>query len=128
MNKDKRDTDTQTQGIPLEQLENSLKNVSTENILLRSELDSSKLTIENLKSDLGLKNDELKTTSAQNLSLSSKVETLIKTVEDIENDNVEKKKKIENLFEVKNKFKYDFITISRERDEAAEEIIELKYK
>lgn len=128
MNKDKRDTDTQTQGIPLEQLENSLKNVSTENTLLHSELDSSKLTIENLKRDLGLKNDELKTTSAQNLSLCSKVETLIKTIEDIENDNIEKKKKIENLFEVKNKFKYDFITISRERDEAVEEIIELKNK
>jgi len=102
--------------------------VSTENTLLHSELDSSKLTIENLKCDLGLKNDELKTTSAQNLSLCSKVETLIKTIEDIENDNVEKKKKIENLFEVKNKFKYDFITISRERDEAVEEIIELKNK
>lgn len=128
LNKDKRSTETQTYGIPLEQLESSLKNVSTEKTLLRSELESSKVIIENLKRDLELKDNELKTVSAQNLSLCSKVETLVKTVEDAENDNLEKTKKIEKLFEVKNQFKYDFITISKERDEAADEIIVLQNK
>lgn len=131
LNKNHHNTETQTQGIRVEDLENNLKNVSIENITLHSELNSSSTTIADLKRDLGIKNNELKTMSMQNLTLNLKVESLMKTIENVEKDNLEKTKKIENLFDEKNKlnmFKYDIITVSKEKDEAEEQIIELKNK
>lgn len=128
MNKDNHDNETQTHGICVEQLENSLSYISNENSFLYVELDSSNKTIESLKRDLEIKKDELKTISEQNLNLNSKVEILMGTIEEAEKNDAATFKRIENLCEEKNKFKYDFIEVSRERDEAAEQIIVLKNK
>lgn len=102
--------------------------MSSKTTLLNLELDETKNTIINLNKDIEVKNNEIKTICAQKSALSLKVDSLIKTVKDAEKNDLEKSKRIENLCEEKNKYKYEYIEISRERDEIAEESIELKNK
>lgn len=92
------------------------------------ELDTSKKTIINLNRNIEEKNNEIETISAQNSTLNSKIDSFVKTVKDAEKTDLEKTTRIENLCEEKNKYKYEYIEISRERDEFAEESFELQNK
>lgn len=140
LNKEKHDKDTQTHGIKVEELENkveelenkikelenSLKNVLREKLSLYSKLEQTNLTITKLKQDIDVKNEKFKTISVQNVRLNTKINSLVKSVEDAEKINMAKCKRIENLCEEKNKFKQEYIDVSRERDEVTEETFELK--
>lgn len=79
-----------------------------------------KKIIVNLKHDLEIKKDELKTIPKQNLNLNSKIEILMETIEEAKKNSAASFKKVKNVCDEKNKFKYDYIEASRERDETAE--------
>lgn len=128
LNKEKHDKDIQTHGIKVEELENSLKNVSNEKSSLCLKLELANVNITKLKHELDVKNNEFKTISVQNFTLNKKIEDLVKTVKEVEKLNITKSERIENLCVKKNKFKHELIDVSRERDETAEELFELKNK
>lgn len=128
LNKEKHDKDTQTHGIKVEELENSLKNVTSEKSSLCLKLELENVNKTKLKHELDVKNNELKAMSMQNFTLNKKLETLLKTVKEVEKLNKTKSERIENLCVQKNKFKHELIDVSRERDEATEELFELKNK
>jgi len=65
---------------------------------------------------------------AETSTLNSKIEILSNTVDGLKKTDSEKTIRIENLFKERNKFKNDFIDVSRERDLFQEEIIVLKNK
>jgi len=66
--------------------------------------------------------------AAQASTLNSKIEILSNTVDSLKKTDSEKTTRIENLFKERNKYKNDFIEVSRERDLFQEEIIVLKNK
>lgn len=128
LNKEKQDIDTQTHGIKVEELENSLKNVTSEKSSLCLKLELANVNKTKLKRELDVKNNELKAMSEQNSALNKKIETLMKTVKEAEKLDKTKSERIENLCVKKNKFKHELIDVSRERDEVTEELFELKDK
>jgi len=65
---------------------------------------------------------------AQDSTLNSKIQILSDTVDGLKKTDSEKTTRIENLFKERNKYKNDFIEVSRERDLFQEEIIVLKNK
>lgn len=105
-----------------------MNDASSITTLLNLELDTSKKTIINLNRNIEEKNNEIESISAQNSTLNSKIDSFVKTVKDAEKNDLEKTKRIENLCEEKNKYKYEYIEILRERDEFAEESLELQNK
>lgn len=65
---------------------------------------------------------------AQISTLNSKIEILNNTVDDLKKTDSEKTKRIQNLFQERNKLKNDLIELLREKDLFQEEIIVLKNK
>jgi len=128
LNKEKHEKETQTDGIKVEELEDMLKNVSSENTLLQSEFDVSKVSLACLKRDLEDKNNKMSTISEENSLLISKIEILTKTVNDTEKVNLGNDERITNLNQEKNKYKYDLNAALREKDYVSEENIVLKNK
>jgi len=128
LNKDKDDKEIQTFGISFEQLETnieqleiSLKNMTSEKSLLNLELKKTKC-------DLGVKNEDLLAMSEQNSTLKSELQILNKKLDNLEKTDLEKTSRIENLFNERNKLKINFVEVSKERDLYQEEIIVLKNK
>lgn len=121
LNKDKDDKEIQTFGISFEQLEISLKNMTSEKSLLNLELKKTKC-------DLGVKNEDLLTISEQNSTLKSELQILNKKIDDLKKTDLEKTSRIENLFNERNKLKNYFVEVSKEKDLYQEEIIVLKNK
>lgn len=66
--------------------------------------------------------------ATQASTLNSKIEILSNTVDSLKKTDSEKTTRIENLFKERNKYKNDFIEVTRERDLFQEEIIVLKNK
>lgn len=131
LNKEKHDIGAQTDGTRIETLEHNLKCMSVKNKSLQKELDLSNKTVMSLKHELETKEDKLKDAFANAASLSSKIDALVKTIGDKEKQNHEINVKMVNLYDENNRYKmykYDFIEASRERDEVAEEAIELRNK
>jgi len=66
--------------------------------------------------------------AAQVTTLNSKIEILSNSVDSLKKTDSEKTTRIENLFKERNKYKNDFIEVSREKDLFQEDIIVLKNK
>lgn len=66
--------------------------------------------------------------AAETSTLNSKIEILNNTVDDLKKTDSEKTKRIQNLFQERNKLKNDLIELLREKDLFQEEIIVLKNK
>ncbi|KAL5236700.1 hypothetical protein ACI65C_004110 [Semiaphis heraclei] len=141
LNKVKHDKEIQTCGISMDQLENNLEHLKInlkqqENKLEQQDINLKNMTDEKrlLNLELGLslklrvKNEELLTMATQASTLNSKIEILSNTVDSLKKTDSEKTTRIENLFKERNKYKNDFIEVTRERDLFQEEIIVLKNK
>lgn len=59
LKKDKCNSETQTHGVRIEELENDLKTVSSDNTSLHTKLNAFNVMTENLKRDLAAKNEEI---------------------------------------------------------------------
>lgn len=128
LNKNTCSQETQTHGINIEELKKSLSDTSSENMILRLELNSSNQLSEVLQRDLSAKMDELTSLSAENSALNSKIEHLNETFEKTNTQNSKQIARIDSLQAAKNKFKQDFLEAQKERDDYYESWMEFKDK
>lgn len=141
--------ETQTHGIRMEELENNLEQVSEQNRSLSGALKLSDLKIGKFKSEIELKNDKLESTENQLRSTKTQLKlteeqfkrkseelkttmernsVLLKINEDARKKNTANLEQIENLWKSRNEFEIGYLDASKERDDATEQVFDLKHK
>ncbi|KAL4127366.1 hypothetical protein QTP88_011540 [Uroleucon formosanum] len=135
LNKVKHDKEIQTCGISLDQLEKNVEHLKTNLEQQVINLGQQEISLKNMTNEkkilnleMDVKNEKLLTMVAQISTLNSKIEILNNTVDDLKKTDSEKTKRIQNLFQERNKLKNDLIELLREKDLFQEEIIVLKNK